>query len=151
MIDKWIIFSLIACVAWGIYLLISKVVVSKNYFGVNSAVASLLFLVGFGVVIFGYFISERGFEVPSLTTPQLSLTIIAGGLFALGVVFVFKTLAVGGDASRVRALVNTNTLVTLVFSNNITKRVTISSRNVKSKYWSYSHSYWGVFSKLILR
>ncbi len=116
MIDKWIVFSLIACVAWGIYLLISKVIVSKNYFGVNSAVASLLFLVGFGIVILGYYITEKRFELPSLTTPQLSLTVVAGGLFALGVVSVFKALAVGGDASRVRALVNTNTLVTLVLA-----------------------------------
>jgi len=116
MIDKWIIFSLITCIAWGIYLLISKVIVSKNYFGVNSAVASLLFLVGFGIVIFSYYFSEKRFEVPSLTIPQLSLTIIAGSLFALGVVFVFKALAVGGDASRVRAIVNTNTLVTLVLA-----------------------------------
>ncbi len=116
MIDKWIIFSLVACVAWGIYLLISKVIVSKNYFGVNSAVASLMFLVGFAIVIFGYYIYEKKFEIPSVTTTQLSLAIMAGGLFALGVVFVFKALAVGGDASRVRALVNVNTLVTLVLA-----------------------------------
>ncbi len=116
MMDKWIIFSLIASIAWGIYLLISKVIVNKNYFGINSAVASLLFLVGFSIIIFGYYFSEKGFEIPSLTTSQLSLTIIAGALFALGVVFVFKALAVGGDASRVRALVNTNTLVTLILA-----------------------------------
>jgi len=112
MVEAWLIYGLIASLFWGSYIIVSKVVTSDNYFGFNTNTASLLMLVGIAIVFGGYFISAKP------TIPQnvngILLGVLAGGLWAGGMVMTFLAIKSGADVSRLSPIYNTNTLVAVI-------------------------------------
>ena len=110
--DAWLVYGLIAALFWGSYAVVSKVVTNNNYLGFNVNAASLFMLAGIAVVFIGYFIAERP-TLPS-NISGITLGVLAGVLWAGGMVFSFLALKSGADVSKLTPIYNTNTLVAVV-------------------------------------
>jgi len=112
MVATWLIYALLAALFWGTYIVISKMVTSDKYYGFSTNVASLLMLVGIGIVFVGYFLSAK----PALPTNTngILLGVLTGALWAGGMIFPFLALKSGADVSRLAPIYNTNTLIAVV-------------------------------------
>lgn len=133
----WLIYGLLASFCWGSYTIVSKVVTSEKYLGIQPGDASLLMLGGITIVCLPYFLSQQktesvllklvgilvmavilGYMVYSLkqTGTQISLStlgfgLLQGMLWASGMVFAFIAFSGGADAVKLVPIYNTNTLV----------------------------------------
>lgn len=113
--QTWLIYGLIAALCWGSYIIVSKVVTGPKYLGVNSNAASLLMLGGIAVVFVSYFFFQGMPKIP--TSPlTISLGLLVGVLWALGMVMAFLAISGGADVSKLTPIYNTNTLITVLLA-----------------------------------
>jgi len=112
MVETWIIYGLVAALFWGSYAVVSKMVTGTNYYNFTTNNATLLMLIGIGIVFVGYFLTAK----PSLPTNTngILLGILAGGLWAGGMIFSFLALRGGADVSKLTPIYNTNTLIAVI-------------------------------------
>ncbi len=111
--EKWMIFGLLAALAYGSNALLAKVSTSGKYFGLNPSVFMLLMLLGIAIVFVASASTEKGLALPS-DPLALGAAIGAGIFWGLGMVLTVWALAGGADISRLTPLYNTNTLVAVI-------------------------------------
>jgi uncharacterized membrane protein len=111
--QTWLVYGLIAALLWGGYIVVAKVATSEKYFGINSSYVSLLMLIGIAVVFIANTIYEGKFELPQ-NTGGMAIGILAGALWALGMVVSLKAIAAGADVAKLTPIYNTNTLVAVI-------------------------------------
>jgi transporter family protein len=108
--ETWYLYGLAAALFFGTYIVVSKVATSEKYMGLNIHAAVLLMLVGIGVVFLAYSLSQG---LPDLKGSPLTLglAILAGMLWAAGMVVSYIALSSGADVARLTPVYNMNTLV----------------------------------------
>ncbi|MCX6775983.1 MAG: GRP family sugar transporter [Candidatus Micrarchaeota archaeon] len=108
--ETWILYGVIAALLFGTYVVVSKVVTSEKYFGLNIHAAVFLMLIGIAIVFLLYSFSGG---VPKLANnpTTLALAILAGVLWAAGMIITYIALNSGADVTRLTPVYNTNTLV----------------------------------------
>lgn len=109
----WLIFAILASLFWGSYIVVTKVVTSPKYFGLNPPLAGFLMLLGIAVIFIANLILGGKFELPQNRSAWF-FGIFAGILWALGMVAAFKALKIGADISRLTPIFNTNTLIAVL-------------------------------------
>lgn len=111
---SWIIYGLLASLFWGSYIVVSKVASSDDYFGLDPFLVSLFMLVGIFIVFAGssFFFREK------LTIPESKLgigfAILAGALWAVGMIASLLAVRAGADVSKLVPLYNSNTLIAVL-------------------------------------
>lgn len=133
----WLIYGLLASLCWGTCAVVSKVVTSEKYLGIQPGGASLLMLGGITIVFMLYFLSQQGtisvslklvgvlliaavlgFTIYSLkqtgvqiSSATLGFGLLQGALWASGMVFAFMAFSIGADAAKLVPIYNINTLI----------------------------------------
>lgn len=133
----WLMYGLISSLFWGTYTVISKVVTSEKYLKIDSANASLLMLAGVALVFLFFFLIKaenlsllmKGLGLVLmfalltyiilalkdvgviLSFPVISLGILQGLLWGMGMVFTFLAFSSGAEAAKLVPIYNTNTLI----------------------------------------
>lgn len=109
--ENWVIYGLIASVCFGVNAVIYKIAATKGQ-GLNPYLG--VFSVGLGVFLFFflmYLIKSPKF-IPNWT--GLTLALVAGVLWAIGMLMIALAVANKGDISRLAPLYNTNTLIAVL-------------------------------------
>jgi transporter family protein len=109
----WLIYAILAAIFWGSYIIASKVATSPKYFGINQNVAGLLMLLGIAIVFIVNFIFGHNLKMPQ-NKSAIFFGILAGILWAMGMVASLKALKIGADVSRLVPIFNTNTLIAVL-------------------------------------
>ena len=135
----WLIYGLLASLCWGTDAVVSKVVTSEKYLGIQPSGASLLMLGGITMVFMLYFLSRQkilsvslksvgvlliavilGYMIYSLkqtgvqiSLPTVGFGLLQGALWASGMVFAFLAFSVGAEAAKLVPIYNTNTLIAI--------------------------------------
>lgn len=138
--QTWLIYGLLASLCWGTYAVVSKVVTSGKYLGIQPTGASLLMFGGITVVFMTYFILRQktlsvsfkltgfllvvailGYIIYSLkqtgiqiSLPTVGFGLLQGALWASGMVFAFMAFSVGAEAAKLVPIYNTNTLIAVI-------------------------------------
>lgn len=110
-LKNWIVYGLIASLAWGSYALLLKLAISARYYSCDPIVAFLM--IGLATVIVSSAIFVRDKEnVTSFSKIGLGLAFTSGIIWAIGIYFViFAFFNLQADVARLVPLYNTNTLV----------------------------------------
>lgn len=136
----WLIYGLLASLCWGTYAIVSKVVTSEKFLGIQPTGASLLMLGGIAIVFLTFFllktgslslilklmgflviaiiigyivyvIKELGIQISQKT---LGFRLLQGILWAMGIVFAFLAFSGGAEAAKLVPIYNTNTLIAVI-------------------------------------
>ena len=128
--ETWIIYGVVAAFLWGTYTVLSKYVSSNEHLGLNIHAAVFFMLVGIGIVFLAYSFSQG---VPSLTgePSTLVLAILAGMLWAGGMIVVYLALSSGADVSRIAPLYNTNTLIAVALGMILLRELPAGTERIK--------------------
>ena len=136
----WLIYGLLAAICFGTYAVISKVVTSAKYFGIQPSGASLLMLGGITIVFLLYFLLRQEMLSASLkllgilliaailgyiiyaskqtgvhvSLSTLGLRLLQGILWAGGMVLVFMAFSIGAEAAKLVPIYNINTLIAVI-------------------------------------
>ncbi|MDI6591792.1 MAG: hypothetical protein QME61_02570 [Patescibacteria group bacterium] len=153
----WLVYGLLASLCWGTYAVVSKVVTSEKYLGIQPGSASLLMLGGITMVFMLYFLSRQGalsvslksvgilliaailgFMIYSLrqtgvqiSLPTLGFGLLQGVLWASGMVFAFLAFSVGAEAAKLVPIYNTNTLIAVVLGLLLLREVPAPDERLK--------------------
>ena len=109
--ENWLIYGLIASVCFGVNAIIYKVAATKGQ-GLNPYLGGLS--IGAGVFLFFllvFLVKSQKFT-PNWT--GITLAIISGVLWAIGMLMIALAVAKKGDISRLAPLYNTNTLIAVL-------------------------------------
>jgi len=128
--QTWLIYGILAAILWGSYIVAAKVATSQKYFGVNPSYVSLFMLIGIAIVFIGSVIYEGKFVMPQ-SNIGIGLGILAGALWALGLVVSLKALTIGADVAKLTPIYNTNTLVAVLLGIVLLNEVPLSGDRVK--------------------
>jgi len=109
----WLVYSLLAMVCWGCYIVMAKVATSDKYCGLGPRWSAMLMVCGILVVIGMYAALSKGAK-PAITAFGATAGISQGVLWALGMVFSLLAFSSGGDVSRVVPIFNCNTLIAVI-------------------------------------
>lgn len=118
--ENWLIYGLIASVCFGLNAVIYKIAVTKGH-GLNPYLG--VFSVGLGVILFFsfmYFI-----KLPEFTPnwKGLTLALIAGIVWALGMLMIALAIANNGNISKLAPIYNTNTLIAVLLGIMFLKEI----------------------------
>jgi len=145
----WLIYGLLASLCWGICAVVSKVVISEKYLGIQPSGASLLMLGGITIMFMLYFLSRQGMLSVSLklvglfliaavlgymiyalkqTGVEISLStvgfgLLQGVLWASGMIFAFLAFSAGAEAAKLVPIYNTNTLIAIILGMLLLREV----------------------------
>jgi uncharacterized membrane protein len=108
--ERWLVFALTAALFWGGNAVLVKLVVGREYMGLEGSRANLF--VGLGILA-TMLIYDRLSPVPFVAAklPVYSLAFVVGIIWALGNIFAFEAVRAGGKMSQVVPIYNTNTLI----------------------------------------
>jgi uncharacterized membrane protein len=109
----WLVFSLLAMVCWGCYIVVAKVATSDKYCGLGPKWSALLMVGGIIFVVGIYWVIGKG-PKPVITVPSAIAGVSQGVLWALGMLFSLFAFRAGADVSRVVPIFNCNTLVAVL-------------------------------------
>jgi uncharacterized membrane protein len=109
----WLVYSLLAMVCWGCYIVVAKVATSEKYCGLGPRWSALLMVCGILLVIGMYVAFSKG-PKPVITAPGAAAGVSQGVLWALGMVFSLLAINAGGDISRLVPIFNCNTLIAVI-------------------------------------
>jgi len=128
--ETWYIYGIIAALLYGLSAVTAKYATSSNYIGLDIQTAAFLMLIGIGIVFLAYAFSGG---MPSLTnnTTALSVGILAGALWAAGMVVTFFALKSGAEISKLAPLYNTNTLVAVTLGIVLLKELPAGTEKIK--------------------
>lgn len=156
-ISTWLIYGLLASLCWGTYAVISKIVTSEKYLGIQPTGASLLMLGGITTVFMLFFIIRQGMLSISLKSagiflimavlgymiyslkqtgvqislPTLGLGLLQGALWAGGMVFAFLAFSAGAEAAKLVPIYNTNTLIAVILGLLLLHEVPAPDERIK--------------------
>ncbi len=156
-IPTWLIYGISASLCWGSYAVVSKIITSKKYFGIQPAGSSLLMLGGITIVFILYFILRQkalpsflkllgilligivlGYMIYCLrrtgirtSLPMVGYGLLQGILWASGMIFVFMALSVGAEVAKLAPIYNTNTLVAVILSLLLLNEIPTTDNRVK--------------------
>jgi glucose uptake protein GlcU len=118
----WLLYSLLAMVCWGSYIVVAKVATSPEYGGLSPRLSALLMYGGIGLtfVIYWFLGGAAGRELNSWSTLA---GISAGVLWGLGMVFSLCAVASGADVARLAPIYNCNTLVAVLLGIVVLKEI----------------------------
>ncbi|RLG19852.1 hypothetical protein DRN67_01555 [Candidatus Micrarchaeota archaeon] len=108
--ENWVLFGILAAVAFGLSTLLNKVASGPGYFGLEPKTTGLLVGVGIMLTFAAYFLLQGGVAMPQNNAATLT-AMAAGTCWAIGTIMVLKAFAGGADASRLTPIFNMNTLV----------------------------------------
>jgi uncharacterized membrane protein len=108
--ERWLLFALVAALFWGGNAVLVKLVVGRQYLGLEGSRANLFVALGILATMVAY---DRLTPVPFLQSkwPVYALAFIVGVIWALGNIFAFEAVRSGGNMSQVVPIYNTNTLI----------------------------------------
>jgi transporter family protein len=109
----WLVYSLLAMVCWGCYIVVAKVATSDKYCGLGPRWSALLMVCGIIFVIGMYAAFSKG-PKPVITAFSATAGVSQGVLWALGMVFSLLAISAGGDISRLVPIFNCNTLIAVL-------------------------------------
>ncbi|MCD6470921.1 EamA family transporter [bacterium] len=112
-VQSWLLLGIFTSLFWGGYIVISKLATSR--FGLAPKYVTLFMLFGIGIVFLVNVFWGGKFFLPC-SRIGITLAILAGALWAGGMVFVSKAINAGADVSRLVSIYNTNTLVAVLLS-----------------------------------
>lgn len=105
--ENWLIYAILASLSWGSYIIITKLAKGIDPFLSGLAMAIGIF-VFFGAL---YIIKTPSFDG---NWNPIFLSVIAGAVWALGMLFIILALKSGADVSKLAPIYNTNTLVAVM-------------------------------------
>lgn len=108
--ERWLVLALMAALFWGGNAVLVKLVVSREYLGLEGSRANLFVALG---ILTTMLIYDRLSPVPFLQSrlPVYALAFVVGIIWALGNIFAFEAVRSGGNMSQVVPIYNTNTLI----------------------------------------
>jgi uncharacterized membrane protein len=127
--ENWIIYGLLASVFFGVNTVIYKYAATKGH-GLNPYVG--VFSFGIGVFLFFaifYFIKMPKFA--PINWAGLGLALIAGAIWAAGMLMVAIAISQKGDISKLAPLYNTNTLIAVLLGIIFLKELPAASEMLK--------------------
>lgn len=110
---SWIVYSLLAMVAWGSYIVVAKIATAEKYCGLSPRFSAMLMYAGIGLAFVFYWLSASG-EGRALTTGSTIAGVSAGLLWGLGMIFSLRAIEAGADVARLAPIYNCNTLVAVL-------------------------------------
>ena len=120
--ENWVIYGLLASLFWGSYIISAKVASSKKYFGINPFQVSLFMLIGIAIVFLVSNLYFNSFQIPK-EPKGIFFAILAGVLWALGMIVSLIAITKGADVSKLAPLFNSNTLVAVFLGMILLKEV----------------------------
>jgi len=126
--ENWIIYGLIASLCFGLNVVIFKIATTKGQ-GLNPYLASLSFSVGIFLFFFLVYLIKTPKFTPNWT--GLTLALIAGVVWAVGLLAVALAIAKKGDVSKLAPLYNTNTLIAVLLGIIFLKEIPAGSEIIK--------------------
>lgn len=153
----WLIYGVLASFCWGTYAVISKIVTSEKYLGIQPSGASLLMLGGIAVVFLTFFLVRNstlslsaktmgfllialllGYVIYTLreigvqiSISSLGFGLLQGALWASGMIFAFLAFSVGAEAAKLVPIYNTNTLIAVILGLLLLHEVPASDERLK--------------------
>jgi uncharacterized membrane protein len=126
--ENWIIYGLIASICFGVNVVIYKVAATKGH-GLNPYLG--VFSLGLGIFLFFFFVYF--IKLPKFTPnwAGLTLALIAGAIWALGMLMVALAIAKKGDISKLAPIYNTNTLIAVLLGILFLKEIPTGSEIIK--------------------
>jgi uncharacterized membrane protein len=118
----WMVFSLLAMVCWGCYIVVAKVATSDKYCGLGPRWSAMLMVCGIIFVIGMYVAFSKG-PKPEITALGATAGISQGVLWALGMVFSLLAISAGGDISRLVPIFNCNTLIAVLLGIMVLREI----------------------------
>lgn len=128
--EKWLIYGLIASFFWGTSVIASKIASSNKYFNIDSSIVSLFMLMGIALVFVTYIFYEKQFKIPQ-SAGGIFFSILAGALWAIGMVATLRAIKSGADVARLTPIYNTNTLVAVILGIILLHELPQASQMVK--------------------
>jgi len=126
----WLLYGIFASLCWGSYIIISKVVTSQSYLGIDPSITSLFMLIGIAVAFLLNLVFEKTFYIPE-SKLAIGLGILSGAIWALGMISSLKALKSGADVARLAPIYNTNTLVSVILAIILLKELPSSGEMFK--------------------
>ena len=126
--QNWIIYGLIASICFGINIVIYKVGATRGQ-GLNPYLGCLS--VGTGVFLLFFLAFMIKSPKFTLNWTGLTLALIAGAMWALGMLMVALAIAKKGDVSKLAPLYNTNTLIAVLLGIIFLKEIPAGSEIMK--------------------
>ncbi len=118
----WLVFSLLAMVCWGCYIVVAKVATSEKYCALGPKWSALLMLGGIIAVVGIYLVFSKGAK-PEITAPSAIAGVSQGVLWALGMIFSLFAFRAGADVARAVPIFNCNTLVAVLLGIMVLKEI----------------------------
>lgn len=109
-VESWLLFGLLAAFFYGASAIASKVATSEKFFGLNPLHVSLFVLLGVAIVFIAGSLWTGNFSLPKKSSGLL-FGVLAGALWAAGMLCTLWALSQGASASRLVPVYNLNTLV----------------------------------------
>lgn len=124
--EPWIIYAILASLSWGSYVIINKVAAGQ---GINPFTAALAMGIG-AIGLFGItFLATR--SPIGENWNGFGLSIAAGVVWALGMIFALLALSNNAPVARLAPLYNTNTLVAVVLGIILLKELPSGTMAIK--------------------
>lgn len=120
--ERWLVLALSAALFWGGNAVLVKLVVSRDYLGLEGSRAN--FFVALGILA-TMLIYDRLTPVPFSSAKLLvyGLAFTVGIVWALGNICAFEAVRAGGNMSQVVPIYNTNTLIAVVLVMLLMKEI----------------------------
>lgn len=128
--DNWLLVGLLAALFFGSSAVLSKIVLSQKFFGVDPKVAGMLLAVGVSVVLIGFFLFSEKTVIPS-NPIFLAAGIGVGILWGIGQILVLTALSRNANISQLAPVYNINTLVAVVLGIFLLAEIPSASQAVK--------------------
>ena len=110
LMEAWLALGILAALCYGASSVVAKVATSPDHYGMSTATASLLMLVGIALVFAAYLALKGGLNIPP-NPVVLGVGVLVGVLWAMGMVLSFLALSGNADIARLAPIYNMNTLV----------------------------------------
>lgn len=127
---SWIVYSLLAMVAWGSYIVVAKVATAEKYCGLSPRFAAMLMYAGIGLAFVFYWLSSSS-EGRGLTAGSTIAGVSAGLLWGLGMMFSLRAIEAGADVARLAPIYNCNTLVAVLLGILVLREIGDASQIIR--------------------
>ena len=124
--QSWIIYGLIAAVFFALNTIIYKVAQQKGNFSPQYGI--LMFGIGITLVSVAFFFLNPSFE---FEWRYSSLAIIAGGVWAVGMIMVAIALSQKADVARLAPIYNINTILAVLMGIVFLKEIPDASQMIR--------------------
>ncbi len=128
--ERWLILALLAALFWGGNAVLVKLVVGREYYGLEGSRANFFVALGILATMFLY---DRLAPLPFNGTklPAYALAFVVGIIWALGNIFAFESIRTGGKMSHVVPLYNTNTLIAVGLVILLLKEIPVGTEMIR--------------------